>query len=112
MRRILVENARLKQAEKRGGGQVRVGLDGIDLVAEPDGVSADELLALDEALARFAREDPPKAELVKLRYLGFHNHRSRNVRQTLRVPLEASEQVRLVPVITMSPDSSDRLVFQ
>jgi RNA polymerase sigma factor (TIGR02999 family) len=68
MRRILVENARLKQAEKRGGGQVRVGLDGLDLAAEPDGASADELLALDEALARFAREDPPKAELVKLRY--------------------------------------------
>src|SRR5436305_9982135 len=68
MRRILVENARLKQAEKRGGGQVRVGLDGLDLPAEPDGVPADELLALNEALGRFAREDPPKAELVKLRY--------------------------------------------
>jgi RNA polymerase sigma factor (TIGR02999 family) len=68
MRRILIEGARRKRAGKRGGGRVRVRLDGLDLAAEPDGVPADELLALDEALGRLAREDPAKAELVKLRY--------------------------------------------
>jgi RNA polymerase sigma factor (TIGR02999 family) len=65
MRRILVENARRKQRMKHGGGRHRVNLD--DLAADPDH-RADDLLALDEALAALAREDPAKAELVKLRY--------------------------------------------
>ena len=68
MRRILVENARRKRAEKRGGGLRRVDLDGVDLPAVPDGAPADDLLALDEALSRLALQDPVKAELVKLRY--------------------------------------------
>lgn len=69
MRRILIENARRKKAQKRGGGaHSRVELDGIDLPDGPDGAPAEDLLALDEALDRLAREDPGKAELVKLRY--------------------------------------------
>ncbi len=65
MRRILIENARRKQAEKHGGQSERQDLDGIDIEAPaPSG----DLLALDEALTRLAREDPAKAELVKLRY--------------------------------------------
>jgi RNA polymerase sigma factor (TIGR02999 family) len=63
MRRILIENARRKHTQKRGGGQDREPLD--DLAAsEPD----DELLALDEALIRLAAQDPLKAKLVELRY--------------------------------------------
>ena len=65
MRRILVEAARRKRRVKHGGVHRRVELD--DVTADPDGRS-EELLALDEALDALAREDPVKAELVKLRY--------------------------------------------
>src|SRR5438309_1491154 len=68
MRRILVEKSRRKRAEKRGGEFRRVDLDDLDLPAVPGGVPAADLLALDEALTRFAAQDPVKAELVKLRY--------------------------------------------
>src|SRR6266498_2954502 len=49
MRRILIENARQKSREKRGGGLRRIDLDRADLVTT---VSPDELLLLDETLAR------------------------------------------------------------
>lgn len=65
MRRILIENARRKRAVRHGGDQQRTDLEGLDLAAEPP---AEELLALDEALARLTAQDQPKAELVKLRY--------------------------------------------
>src|SRR5262245_30912811 len=68
MRRILVENARRKKAEKRGGALRRIDLKDVDVPAVPGGVPAADLLALDEALTRFAAQDPVKAELVKLRY--------------------------------------------
>jgi RNA polymerase sigma factor (TIGR02999 family) len=65
MRRILVENARRKRGVKHGGGLQRVDLDeAVSCAPEP----ADDLLALNEALDQLAREDPAKAELVKLRY--------------------------------------------
>ena len=65
MRRILVENARRKRGVKHGGACRRVNLDeSAPCAPEP----AEELLALDEALDRLAREDPRKAALVKLRY--------------------------------------------
>lgn len=68
MRRILIESARRKKTEKRGGGLARVELDNVDLAAEPGGAALEDVLALDEALGRLAQEDPLKAELVKLRY--------------------------------------------
>jgi RNA polymerase sigma factor (TIGR02999 family) len=65
MRRILVESARRKQAEKHGGGLRRH--DAAELpIAAPE--PAEDLVALDEALDRFAEIEPQKAELVKLRY--------------------------------------------
>jgi RNA polymerase sigma factor (TIGR02999 family) len=65
MRRILIDNARRKNAERHGGGRQRVDVLEIDLAAPaPD----DELLAVNEALERFAALDKRKAELVKLRY--------------------------------------------
>ena len=67
MRRILVENARRKQSEKHGGGVARRDLDLVEPVAVASNDFSD-LLALDEALTRFATIDPAKAELVKLRY--------------------------------------------
>jgi RNA polymerase sigma factor (TIGR02999 family) len=63
MRRILIDNARRKQAQKRGGDLARQELDGL-AAAEPD----QELLALDEALAALAEHDHAKAKLVELRY--------------------------------------------
>ena len=67
MRRILVESARRKQALKHGGALNRVELQDADAVVED---SSTDLIALDEALARFQREDPRKGQLVKLRYFG------------------------------------------
>jgi RNA polymerase sigma factor (TIGR02999 family) len=64
MQRILVDAARRKQAIRHGGGRRRVALhDHHCITQSPDG-----LLALDEALTRFASEEPAKAELVKLRF--------------------------------------------
>jgi RNA polymerase sigma factor (TIGR02999 family) len=66
MRRILVDRARRRLAAKRGSGAAKVDLDEIDL---PQPVSDDDqLLALDDALEKFATLDPRKAELVNLRY--------------------------------------------
>jgi RNA polymerase sigma factor (TIGR02999 family) len=67
MRRILVENARRKRAEKHGGRSARHDLESVAPAAEPP-PDADDLLALDEALTRFAAVDPAKAEVVQLRY--------------------------------------------
>ena len=69
MRRILIDQARRKRSQKRGGGLRRVGLDtGARLVAPEGDCAADDLLALDEALVQLEAEDPLKARLVKLRY--------------------------------------------
>ena len=65
MRRILIENARRKQAQRHGGGQQRVDVQEIEIATE---VKSDELLALNDALDKFAQLDPAKTELVKLRY--------------------------------------------
>jgi RNA polymerase sigma factor (TIGR02999 family) len=65
MRRILIDQARRKRRPKHGGGRNRVSLDEALCLGEaPD----DDLLALDEALEKLAREEPAKAELVKLHY--------------------------------------------
>jgi RNA polymerase sigma factor (TIGR02999 family) len=66
MRRILVDHARARVAEKRGGRRERVPLDEAARLAE----SPEHLLALEEALTRFAAEEPRKAELVVLRFFG------------------------------------------
>ena len=63
MRRILVDRARAKRSEKRGGGRYKEPLE--DVAAPlPD----DELLALHEALGKLEVKDPLKAQLVELRY--------------------------------------------
>jgi RNA polymerase sigma factor (TIGR02999 family) len=65
MRRILVENARRKNALRRGGDRRRLNLD----LAEPAAPRlSDDLLALDQALEKLAAKEPGKAEVVKLRY--------------------------------------------
>jgi RNA polymerase sigma factor (TIGR02999 family) len=68
MRRILVDQARQKQSDKRGGAWRQVDLDKAADVAQP----ADDMVAVTEALDLLAEHDPLKAELVKLRFFaGF-----------------------------------------
>jgi RNA polymerase sigma factor (TIGR02999 family) len=65
MRRIVIESARRKGRERHGGGRQRVDLLDQDLAVD---TPPDQVLAVDEALAKLALEEPPAAELVKLRY--------------------------------------------
>jgi len=65
MRRILVEKARRRLRIRHGGGLERVDLDDVEI---PAGVREEQLVAMDEALVRLEREDPNRAEVVKLRY--------------------------------------------
>jgi RNA polymerase sigma factor (TIGR02999 family) len=67
MRRILVENARRKGRAKRGGHLRRVELDG-DALEAPN--RDERLLAMEEAIERFAAIEPAKAELLKLHAFG------------------------------------------
>jgi RNA polymerase sigma factor (TIGR02999 family) len=67
MRRILIDNARRKQAVRRGAGAIPTSTNstGFDLAAPADDA---EILLVNEALETFARHDTRKAELVKLKY--------------------------------------------
>jgi RNA polymerase sigma factor (TIGR02999 family) len=67
MRQILIERARARGAQKRGGARHRVTLDDA-LVA--GGERSIDLIALDEALERLAAIDPEQARLVELRFFG------------------------------------------
>jgi RNA polymerase sigma factor (TIGR02999 family) len=69
MRRILVESARRKRRRRHGGDRKRV-----DLPDPPAPDSDDTLLAFDEALTRFAQEDPLAARVVELRYFTGAGH--------------------------------------
>jgi RNA polymerase sigma factor (TIGR02999 family) len=65
MRRILIENARRRAAARHGGGAARLDINQIEIATTaPD----DELLAVNDALEKFAAHDSQMAELVKLRY--------------------------------------------
>ncbi len=65
MRRILVESARRKKRIKHGGEFERIDLAGVEVAAP---APTDDLLAVDEALTKFAAEYPAHAQLVTLRY--------------------------------------------
>ena len=68
MRRVLVDIARRRRAERRGGPDaIRVPLDTIDIPASEPGA---DVLAVDSALERLAVEDPRKAQVVELRFFG------------------------------------------
>ncbi len=72
MRRILIDAARRRQAQRHGGGQVRLNLDEVELASDP--LHSEALLAINEALEKFAAHDAAKAELVKLRYFAGLSH--------------------------------------
>ena len=65
MRRILIDRAREKRAQKRGGARRKLTLDAADISID---AVPEEIIELDEALSRLAAEDAVKAELVKLRF--------------------------------------------
>ncbi len=65
MRHILIDRARRKQTQRHGGGFERVDLDNVVLAAPS---TDDQLLAVHEALDKFALKHPLQAEVVKLRY--------------------------------------------
>jgi RNA polymerase sigma factor (TIGR02999 family) len=67
MRSILVDHARRRRAEKRGGRRERLEL--VEL-AESEASGDEELLGVDEVLEKLAREDPELAQLVELRFFG------------------------------------------
>jgi RNA polymerase sigma factor (TIGR02999 family) len=69
MRRILVENARSKARQKRGGGLRRV-----DLADQAAPRQDEDLLALDDALSRLAAEDPVAARVAELRQFAGLGH--------------------------------------
>jgi RNA polymerase sigma factor (TIGR02999 family) len=69
IRRILIDNARRKGRQKRGGGGRRV-----DLADQAAREQDEELLALDEALSRLASEDPVAARVVELRRFAGLGH--------------------------------------
>jgi len=65
MRRILIDRARRKSRQRRGSGAENLDADELEIASPaPD----DQLLALNDALERFATLEPQQAELVKLRY--------------------------------------------
>lgn len=67
MRRILVDHARGRLSQKRGGGQIHLSLDdGAGLSLERDV----DVVALDDALAALARVDPRQADIVVMRFFG------------------------------------------
>jgi RNA polymerase sigma factor (TIGR02999 family) len=88
MRRLLIDNARSKQAQKRGGEWVRQDLEGME-IAIPE--IPEDVVALDEALNKLAQADPRTAELVHLRFFAG-----------LPLP-EAAE------MLDISPRTADRL---
>ena len=87
MRRILVESARRKKAEKYGGNLHRVELEGVPVVA-PD--RRGDLIALDDALTRLGIEDPAVAAVVNLRY--FAGLTIEQAAETLNISLRTANR--------------------
>src|SRR5262249_13901021 len=87
MRRILIDQARQKRSQRRGGNIKRRELDQVEIAAPEPSL---DMLALDEALERFEKIDALKAKLVKLRYF-----------TGLTVPQAAD-------VLAISPATADR----
>lgn len=67
MRRILVNHAESRRAQKRGGGAEKVSLDEVAVVLDNDVV---DLIALDEVLGRLEKLDKLKSDVVELKFFG------------------------------------------
>ena len=86
MRRILIDRARRRHTKRHGGSYQRVDFEGLDLAAP---AADDQLLAVNEALDKLAREHPVQAELVKLRY--FAGLTNEEVSQVLGISLSTAK---------------------
>jgi RNA polymerase sigma-70 factor, ECF subfamily len=87
MRRILVDHARARVSEKRGGEFTKVQLDESLTVSATEGA---DVLALNEALERLAEVDPQQAEIVTLRFFGGMS--MQGVAETLGISKRAAER--------------------
>jgi len=87
MRRVLVDHARARHAEKRGGDAVFVSLDAA--ADTPDDSHVADVLAIDEALERLAAHDPEQVQIVELRYFA-----GLTVEETARVVGRSSRTVK------------------
>src|SRR5688572_11022325 len=87
MRRILVDQARRKEQVKRGGDLQRIALDAAEPAAER---LPDDLVALDESLARLEAHDSLAAKVVKLRY--FAGLTMPETAEALDIPLRTAER--------------------
>jgi RNA polymerase sigma factor (TIGR02999 family) len=87
MRRILVDRARQKARLRHGGGWERVDLEHVNLATE-DGDGT--VLAVHDALEKFGRESPHKAEIVKLRY--FTGMENQEIADALGISLSSVER--------------------
>jgi len=87
MRRILVDNARRKRSQKRGGGLHRMDL---ELGNLEDGQDIGDLLAVNEALEKLAEKDPRKAKLVELRF--FSGLTTQQAAEVLDVSVATAER--------------------
>jgi RNA polymerase sigma factor (TIGR02999 family) len=85
MRRVLVDHARAKRADKRGGDRKRVDLPDVAVPIEDS-----DVLALDEALEEFAAVDHQAAELVQLRY--FTGLTLQQVAETLGISVRTADR--------------------
>ncbi len=77
MRRVLVDYAKGRAAQRRGGGQVVLSIDDADSIADPSAIDdeqAEALLALDDALSRLATFNALGARVVQYRYFGGLNN--------------------------------------
>lgn len=91
MRRILVDNARRRLSQKRGGDARRVALDDIEPAADPDDpLGSLNLVALDKALDQLKQVDGTAAELVQLRF--FAGLTMQDAAQALDIPLRRAER--------------------
>jgi RNA polymerase sigma-70 factor, ECF subfamily len=73
MRQVLIDHARAKRADKRGGGKVLAGVEGLDSTVTPGtsgGTRELDVLDLDDALRALAEEYPRAARVVELRFFG------------------------------------------
>lgn len=86
MRRILVENARKKNASKRGGDRIRVALTDSDAIVKV----SDDLVPLDEALEQLEEHDELAARVVKLRY--FTGLTMAEAAEVLDIPKRTAER--------------------
>ena len=89
MRQILIDNARKKQSQKRGGDRLSVEMD-LSLLPNLKKVTADDLVCLNEALEALGNEDTELVQLVELKF--FVGHTTAKAAELLEIPLRTANR--------------------